>query len=174
MDTLMSWKLQCGSLIITRGQNNLFSYKPIHSTKPFWNQTSWSCSGSGLAAKKSWKAAVSLRSRRLQEMGAERTRGRSLALSVLSCALYFKRLTQARRLYVLFLKFGFSRNLGVPFKFTSIKMEHSWGLLTFHDRVLTWRLEDYGIVRLYIPSPRAHLMLSRYRRRYLLIYLFIF
>ena len=28
--------------------------------------------------------------------------------------------TQARRLYVLFLKFGFSRNLGVPFKFTSI------------------------------------------------------
>lgn len=44
----------------------------------------------------------------------------------------------------------------------------------FHDRVLTWRLEDYGIVRLYIPSPRAHLMLSRYRRRYLLIYLFIF
>ena len=44
----------------------------------------------------------------------------------------------------------------------------------FHDRVLTWRPEDYGIQSGSIPSPRTHLMLSRYRRRYLLIYLFIF
>ena len=121
MHTLMRWKLQCWSLIITRGQNNLFSYKPIHSTKPLWKQT-------------------------------------SLARPFLSCALY--------------LKFGFSRNLGVPFKFTSIKMEHSWGLLIFHGRVLTWRLLDYCIVRLYTKPKGSFNVISL--QALLFIYVFIY
>ena len=82
--------------------------------------------GPGLAAKKSWKAAVSLRSRRLEEMSARKNaREIPRATSIFLRHLLQAPATQARRLYVLFLKFGFSRNLGVPFKFTSIKMEHS-------------------------------------------------